>query len=462
MASCLPPASSPAISRPACRRKRASTRTFRSTARISSCRADFILKNLARTFAAAGTSLDNVVKAQVFLTDLNDFAAFDEVWQRIFQGAAAANDGRNVRPPGQGHADRDRSHRLRRPARTASTRSSHRTIRNRWRTIPRRCGSAISSLPPASSPATSRPVFRAEARKRCEFSVLWLRHPAADRLRPEKSQADVRGRRQLARSCREGTGLPHRSQRLRRLRPGLEELFQGPAAAHDGRHHRPAGARHAGRDRPDRLRAATGLKHEIVSSSGPKPLANYSEAFVIGDLVFAAGQLASDFETGVPPEARRHEAFPYYGSDIKLQTEYVMKNLQAHLRGRRQRPRQDRQGAGLPDRSQILQRLRRGVEGILQGSAAAHDRRDDRPSGQGCADRDRSDRREVTPQADHRAPQALAERVRNGVSRGPPSSTRQVLSQICEFAEAGFGKRRSAVIRPIPDYHAYRTVPVPA
>jgi reactive intermediate/imine deaminase len=71
-----------------------------------------------------------------------------------------------------------------------------------------------------------------------------------------------------------------------------------------------------------------GLKHEIVSSSGPKPLANYSEAFVIGNHVFAAGQLPSDFVTGIAPEARRHEAFPYYGSDIKLQTEYVMRNLQ--------------------------------------------------------------------------------------------------------------------------------------
>jgi reactive intermediate/imine deaminase len=70
-----------------------------------------------------------------------------------------------------------------------------------------------------------------------------------------------------------------------------------------------------------------GLKHEVVSSSGPKPLANYSEAYAIGNRVFAAGQLPSDFVTGIAPEARRHEAFPYYGSDIKLQTEYVMQNL---------------------------------------------------------------------------------------------------------------------------------------
>ena len=63
------------------------------------------------------------------------------------------------------------------------------------------------------------------------------------------------------------------------------------------------------------------------SSGAPRPLANYSEAFVAGDLVFAAGQLASDFKTGVPPDARKKDNFPYYGSDIELQTEYVLRNL---------------------------------------------------------------------------------------------------------------------------------------
>jgi len=66
---------------------------------------------------------------------------------------------------------------------------------------------------------------------------------------------------------------------------------------------------------------------ETVSSDNPKPLANYSEATRAGGLVFAAGQLASDFKTGVPAEARKHPAFPFYGSDIKLQTQYILQNL---------------------------------------------------------------------------------------------------------------------------------------
>jgi enamine deaminase RidA (YjgF/YER057c/UK114 family) len=46
---------------------------------------DYVLKNMAKTFKATGTSLDHVIKAQVFLMDLNDFAGFDEVWREYFK-----------------------------------------------------------------------------------------------------------------------------------------------------------------------------------------------------------------------------------------------------------------------------------------------------------------------------------------------------------------------------------------
>jgi reactive intermediate/imine deaminase len=70
------------------------------------------------------------------------------------------------------------------------------------------------------------------------------------------------------------------------------------------------------------------MKVEAVVSGNPKPLANYVEAFRVGDFVYASGQLATDFKTGIPSEARTNPLFPYYGSDIKLQTEYILKNLQ--------------------------------------------------------------------------------------------------------------------------------------
>jgi enamine deaminase RidA (YjgF/YER057c/UK114 family) len=64
----------------------------------------------------------------------------------------------------------------------------------------------------------------------------------------------------------------------------------------------------------------------VVKSDAPRPIAAYSEAVVVDDLVFAAGQLASDFMTGIPEEARANPAFPYYGSNIKGQTRFVLEH----------------------------------------------------------------------------------------------------------------------------------------
>ena len=66
---------------------------------------------------------------------------------------------------------------------------------------------------------------------------------------------------------------------------------------------------------------------KVIKSEIPQPLANYSEASQASDLIFSAGQLASDWKNGVPTEARKHPNFPFYGSDIKLQTDYILKNL---------------------------------------------------------------------------------------------------------------------------------------
>jgi 2-iminobutanoate/2-iminopropanoate deaminase len=43
-----------------------------------------VLKNLQAVLAAAGTSLDNVVKATVYLADMADFATMNEVYTRYF------------------------------------------------------------------------------------------------------------------------------------------------------------------------------------------------------------------------------------------------------------------------------------------------------------------------------------------------------------------------------------------
>src|SRR5262249_18219600 len=45
----------------------------------------YILENLKKTFEAAGSSLDHVVKAQGFLTDLANFHGFETVWKRYLK-----------------------------------------------------------------------------------------------------------------------------------------------------------------------------------------------------------------------------------------------------------------------------------------------------------------------------------------------------------------------------------------
>jgi reactive intermediate/imine deaminase len=143
------------------------------------------MKNLAKTFAAAGSSLDHIVKAQVFLEDLNQFSAFDEVWKEYFK------------------------------------------------------------VPPARTTVGT-------------------------------------------------TGLLVKDAMIE-----IDLIGYVPSE----------------------------VKCKAVKSDIPQPLANYTEAFSVGGLVFAAGQLPTDFKTGIPPEARTDPNFPYYGSDIKKRTHYIMKNL---------------------------------------------------------------------------------------------------------------------------------------
>lgn len=51
-----------------------------------SAQAEQVLKNLSAVLEAAGSSLDKVVKSTIFLADMGDFAAVNEVYARHFNG----------------------------------------------------------------------------------------------------------------------------------------------------------------------------------------------------------------------------------------------------------------------------------------------------------------------------------------------------------------------------------------
>src|SRR5262249_23859378 len=73
-------------------------------------------------------------------------------------------------------------------------------------------------------------------------------------------------------------------------------------------------------------------KEGITVDTTPQPLAGagYSPAVRVGDYVFVAGQMATDFRTGIPAEAQITGVF-WEGSSIRRQTEFILKNLKLTL-----------------------------------------------------------------------------------------------------------------------------------
>ncbi len=56
----------------------------------AAAQADRALRNIEAILKAAGSSLDQVVRATVYLTNMDDFAAVNEVYARHFTGAPPA------------------------------------------------------------------------------------------------------------------------------------------------------------------------------------------------------------------------------------------------------------------------------------------------------------------------------------------------------------------------------------
>lgn len=52
--------------------------------------AEQVMKNLAAVLKAGGCSFDDVIKSTIFLLDMTDFAAVNEVYARVFSGSYPA------------------------------------------------------------------------------------------------------------------------------------------------------------------------------------------------------------------------------------------------------------------------------------------------------------------------------------------------------------------------------------
>ena len=283
----------------------------------------YILENLAKTFAAAGTSLGHVIKAQVFHTSLENFAGFDEVWKEFFPT-----------PP---------------PRTTVGTTGllvpGTVVEIDLIATMPGVAGRVIASNGPrplanyAEATVVGDLVFAA-GQLASDFKtgvpLEARRHPMFPFYGSDIKRQTRYVLQNLANTMKAaGTSLD-RVVKAQVFHTDLRNFYQFDEVWKEFFPTPP----------PRTTVGTTGLlvkdtlveidliaalpstgMHRITVPDIPAPLAHYTPATRVGDLVFAAGQIASDYKAGVPGEARVDPAFPFYGSDIKRQTRYVLENL---------------------------------------------------------------------------------------------------------------------------------------
>ena len=71
-------------------------------------------------------------------------------------------------------------------------------------------------------------------------------------------------------------------------------------------------------------------KKEIISTpDAPQSIGHESQAVKAGPYLFLSGQLATDYQQGIAPEAQVDPNFPFHSSSIKRQVKYILKNVEA-------------------------------------------------------------------------------------------------------------------------------------
>ena len=287
-------------------------------------RTRYVLDNLTKTFEAAGSSLDHIVKAQVFLEDLNEFDAFDEVWKEYFSTPPArttvGTTGLLVKDamieidligyvPGELECTAIKSDN---PQPLAAYTEAFR-VGDLVFAAGQLPTDFKTGIPEEARTDPSFPFYGSDIKKRTHYvlNTLARTFEAAGSslnhvIKAQVFLEDLNDFNAFDEVWKEYfTTLPARTT------VGTTGLLVKDAMIEiDLIGYVPGG-----------------VECTAVSSDAPDVLANYTEGYRVGDFVFAAGQIPSDYKTGIPPEARTDPAFPYYGSNIKKRTRYVLDNL---------------------------------------------------------------------------------------------------------------------------------------
>ena len=290
----------------------------------------YILNNLRSVFQAAGCDLKDVVKSQVFLTDLNDFYHFDQVWKEFFPsppprttvqvsgllvpGCRVEIDLWGVRP---GVTRRVLS------GSETSTPMAHYSqgvlVGDTLYAAGQIASDYRTGVPPEARQDPAFPYYGSNIQKQTRYILNNLRSvfqaAGCDLKDVVKSQVlltDLNDFYYFDQVWKEF--FPSPPPRTTVQVSGL--LVPGCKVEIDLWGVRPE------------------VKRQVITGkSTPTPMAHYCQGILAGETLYAAGQIASDYRTGVPPEARQDPAFPYYGSDIQKQARYILNNLRSVFQG---------------------------------------------------------------------------------------------------------------------------------
>jgi reactive intermediate/imine deaminase len=280
--------------------------------------ARYVLNNLRSVFQAAGCDLADVVKSQVFLTDLNDFFHFDQVWKEFFpsppprttvQVSGLLVPGCRVEIDLWGV----------RPSTTRPTPMAHYSQGVLAGETLYAAGQIASDyktgVPPEARQDLAFPYYGSDIQKQARYVLTNLRSvfqaagcDLADVVKSQVFLTDLNDFHFFDQVWKEFFPSPPPRTTVQvsgLLVPGCKVEI-------------------------DLWGVKPNVERKVITGAKtPAPMAHYCQGILAGETLYAAGQIASDYKTGVPPEARQDPAFPYYGSDIQKQTRYVLNNLRS-------------------------------------------------------------------------------------------------------------------------------------
>jgi reactive intermediate/imine deaminase len=286
--------------------------------------ARYILKNLKSVFDAAGCSFKDVVKSQVFLTDVNEFFQFDQVWKEFFPsppprttvqvsgllvpGCKVEIDLWGVRP--------NVARRVVSGSETPTPMAHYSQgilVGDTLYAAGQIASDYRTGVPPEARQDPAFPYYGSDIQKQARYVLKNLKsvfHAAGCDLKDVvKAQVFLTDLGDFA-----------------YFDQVWKEFFRSPpprTTVQIGKLLVPGC-----RVEIDLWGVAPAVKrHVVTSGKAPAPMAHYCQGILAGETLYAAGQIASDYKTGVPAEARQDPAFPYYGSDIQKQTRYILQNL---------------------------------------------------------------------------------------------------------------------------------------